>query len=148
MSLSDGKRGYAENADPNRMQAEHRPQQNAGRTRNPSISDASKELADLKFEDALQRITALPHFAACLKCLCHQKDCPVPSVDMDWSGSPCTDHSKQNKTRQGKDGADLGRTDRAIHEGIARSQVSCGRACFHGLNRAAHLSGPLVLASL
>ena len=126
-----------DNADPNRMQAERRPQRNAGRTRNPSISGASKDVAFLNFEDALQQITALPEFAKRPKCICHKNDCPVVPVDMDWSGSPCTYHSRQHKTRQGKDGADLGRTDRAIHEGIARSQVSCGRACFHGLNRAA-----------
>ena len=51
---------------------------------------------------------------------------PCPSLQLGWAQHP-----------PGEDGADLGRKDRAIHEGTARSQVSCGRGCCHGLNRAA-----------
>ena len=65
---------------------------------------APETVAGKDFDTVFKAITDMPPFATKLWCNNHCAFCPVPQVDWDWSGSPCTDHSMQNRQRKGKDG--------------------------------------------
>ena len=65
---------------------------------------APETVAGNDFETLLKDITSMPPLASRLWRSSHNRFCPVPEVDWDWSGSPCTDHSMQNRLRKGKNG--------------------------------------------